>query len=261
MRSNNGNQMEMDSSETVVSLVTAVYNRENTIGQAVASVAAQSYPHIQHVIIDGASRDRTVGNARAAARSNAIIVSEPDRGIYDALNKGIRHSTGDVIGFVHSDDFLTDPETITLVAQAFEDPAVDAVYGDLDYVSADDTDRVIRHWKSGEFKRWKLAYGWSPPHPALFLRRRIYDQHGLFDTDLRIAADYEFTLRAFKSLDLKAIYIPRVLVKMRTGGASNRSIRNIIRKSREDMIAIRRNGVGGLMTLVGKNLSKIGQFI
>lgn len=189
-----------------------------------------------------------------------MLVSEPDQGIYDALNKGISKSRGDVIGFLHADDVFADEHVLTRVGEAFQNPAVQAVYGDLQYVRKGDVSKVIRHWKSGSFDARSLARGWMPPHPTLYVRRTVYEQLGGFDTRFRIAADYDFMLRLLTQPEIVTAYVPHVLVKMRVGGASNRSITNILRKSREDLQALRSNKVGGLTTLFWKNISKIGQF-
>lgn len=244
-----------------ISIVTAVYNRERTIGEALASVATQTHVNIEHLIIDGASRDGTLDVVRALTDPRIVLVSEPDHGIYDALNKGISQATGEVIGLMHSDDLFAHAQVLEKVAACFADPAVDLVYGDLDYVAATDISRVVRHWRSGDFSLDKLRRGWMPPHPTVFARKRVFTDHGLYDTSYRIAADYEAMLRYFGKAQLRSAYIPEVLVKMRTGGASNRSLRHIALKSREDLRAIRSNGIGGLGTLAAKNLSKIPQFL
>jgi glycosyltransferase len=192
--------------------------------------------------------------------ARATLVSEPDHGIYDALNKGLVRASGDVVGLMHSDDSFADESVLALVAAAFSDPLVDAVYGDLEYVAKADTSRVIRRWQSGEFSAARLAWGWMPPHPTLFLRRRVIEEWGCFDTQFRIAADYDAILRYFSQGKIRPAYIPRVLVKMRVGGESNRSLGRIWLKSREDYKALRRNGVGGVGALVWKNVSKLGQF-
>ncbi|HCQ66710.1 MAG TPA: glycosyl transferase [Rhodobacteraceae bacterium] len=243
-----------------ISIVTVVYGAEKTIGEALESVARQSWKDIEHVVIDGASPDRTLEVIRDHERDNMVIVSEPDEGIYDALNKGYRLATGDVVGIVHADDILADHMVLERVAEAFADPEVDAVYGDLDYVAKEDPSRVIRHWQAGGFTRAKLRAGWMPPHPTLFLRRRVFETHGLFDTSFRIAADYDAILRYFGRAGVRSVYVPEVLVKMRVGGASNRSLRTILKKSREDYRALRKNGIGGIGALAGKNFSKIPQF-
>lgn len=241
-------------------IITAVYNRADTVGQAVASVHSQTWPSVEHVVIDGASDDGTLEVLHAAGACIASLVSEPDKGIYDALNKGFRASTGDIVGLLHSDDAFADDDVLGRVVEAFDDPAIDGVYGDLDYVAKDDVSRVIRRWRSGEFDRRRLSLGWMPPHPTLFLRRSVIDQLGGYDTSYQIAADYDFILRYLGRDGIKLAYIPEVLVKMRVGGESNRSLSRIIRKSREDYRALRSNGVGGVGALIWKNLSKVKQF-
>ena len=244
-----------------ISIVTAVYNRERTIREALASVSSQTHASIEHLIIDGASRDGTLAILRAHQDQRIVLISEPDQGIYDALNKGISRATGDVIGLMHSDDLFAHERVLEKVAAAFSDPAIDLVYGDLDYVSAADTTRVVRHWRSGDYSPEKLRLGWMPPHPTVFARAQVFRDHGLYDTSYRIAADYEAMLRFFGRAGLRSAYIPEVLVKMRTGGVSNRSLGHIMLKSREDLRAMRTNGIGGVGTLIAKNLSKIPQFL
>lgn len=249
---------------TKISIVTAVYNREDVIADAVASVHAQSHGDIEHIVVDGASTDKTLSVLRDCLDSRAVLISERDSGIYDALNKGFYKATGDVVGVMHSDDFFADENVLRDVAAAFDDPSVDAVYGDLDYVAKHDTARVIRHWQSEPFNAGQLAWGWMPPHPTLFVRRSAIERAGAFDTRYRIAADYDFILRHFSAAKWNAVYIPRVLVKMRLGGESNRSLSRIVRKSKEDWLALRRNHVGalgGVGAIVWKNLSKVKQFL
>lgn len=244
-----------------ISIVTVVYRAERTIAEALESVAGQSWPEVEHVVVDGASPDRTLDVIRAHEGDNMVIVSEPDEGIYDALNKGYGLTTGDVVGIVHADDVLANDKVLERVAAEFSDPDVDAVYGDLNYVAKDTPGRIIRHWRAGEFSRARLRAGWMPPHPTMFLRRRVFEAHGLFDTSFRIAADYDQILRYFGTAGIRAAYVPEVLVNMRVGGESNRSIPAILRKSREDYRALRKNRIGGVGTLLGKNLSKIPQFV
>jgi glycosyltransferase len=249
-----------------ISIITAVFNRADSIADALRSVQAQSWHNVEHVVVDGASTDGTLQvlqaclGAPARAGYQAVWVSEPDRGIYDALNKGLGRATGEVVGLMHSDDLFADNEVLASVTAAFANPAVDAVYGDLDYVAKTDTARIIRRWRSGDYSPAKLAHGWMPPHPTLFLRRSVIERWGGFDTQFRIAADYDAILRYFGQGKIRPAYIPRVLVKMRLGGESNRSLGRIWLKTREDYTALRRNGVGGLGALVWKNVSKLGQF-
>lgn len=244
-----------------ISIVTAVYNREKTIEQAVNSVNEQSYSNVEHLIIDGGSTDDTLKIIRQKNLPRIRVFSEPDTGIYDALNKGIILAKGEVIGIMHSDDFFANSHVIKKVAQAFDDRKVEAVYGDLDYVSSSDPSRIIRHWRSADFNMKRLMRGWMPPHPSLFLRRSVFDRLGLYDTTYKIASDYEAILRYFGKGNIQSIYLPEVLVKMRVGGESNRNLGRIIQKSREDYRALRSNKMGGLTTVAWKNLSKIPQFI
>lgn len=243
-----------------ISVVTAVYNRQQTVGQAIESVLSQSHPLVESVVIDGSSTDSTLAVLAPYRPRLGVLVSEPDQGIYDALNKGIRHATGEVVGFLHADDIFENNEVLAKVAAAFEDPSIDAVYGDLVYVRQDNISNVIRYWKSGLFDQADLAKGWMPPHPSFYVRRSVYERLGGFDTRYRIAADYDTMLRFLAVGKIRTAYIPEVLVRMRAGGISNRSLATIIRKSREDIDVLRRNQVGGVMTLLHKNLSKVSQF-
>lgn len=244
-----------------LSVVTAVYNRRATIAQALDSVASQSYAQVEHVIQDGGSTDGTIDLIAEISNDRMNVTSEPDNGIYDAINRGICRAQGDVVGLMHSDDFFAHTDILTAVADALSDPELDGVYGDLDYVAADDTSRIIRRWRSGPYNRDRLSKGWMPPHPTVYLKRHVFDRYGLYDTSYRIAADYDAMLRYLATGQIKLGYIPDVMVKMRVGGESNKSLRKILQKSREDYRAIRRNGVGGLGTLALKNLSKVQQFL
>lgn len=244
-----------------ISVITAAYKSKATVGEAIASVAAQTYPDVEHLVVEGNSDDGTFDAIERAGHDRMRLISEPDDGIYDALNKGVRNATGDVVGFIHSDDFLANDGVLSRIASAFEDPAVEAVFSDLVYVSQADTSRVIRHWSTGAFHPRRLKYGWMPAHPTLYLRREVYERFGDYDINFGISADYDFVLRYFSQATGKSVYIPEVLYKMRVGGVSNRNWAKIRQKMKEDMLAIRRNRVGGLYTLAFKNLSKVGQFL
>lgn len=244
-----------------ISVITATYNSVRTLADCLDSVLRQRPAPFEHIVIDGASSDGTRELLQARRADLAVLVSEPDRGIYDALNKGLAQASGDVVGFLHSDDFYADDDVLKDVAAAFADPTVDAVYGDLEYVRKQDVNRRVRRWQAGPFRPWELKLGWMPPHPTLFVRRAGYQRIGGFDTQFRIAADYLSVLRLFSTPGFKPVYLPRVLVKMRLGGASNASLSNIMRKSREDLSALRQARVGGPLTLVAKNLRKIPQYL
>lgn len=243
-----------------ISVITAIWNSADTVRDCLASLAAQSFTDVEHIVIDGASTDGTYELLKAESSQIAKLISEPDDGIYDALNKGIDKAQGDVIGFLHADDVFGDEMALQRVADAFSDPSVGVCYGDLVYVYRENPDRVLRYWKAGEYSKSALRRGWMPPHPTFYVRRSIYERFGGFDTSYRIASDYDCMLRILSGIEGRVAYIPEVQVRMRVGGTSNRSLRNIFQKSKEDYRALRANGVGGLGTLVWKNLSKLGQF-
>jgi len=243
-----------------LSIVTAVLNRGRTIETALESLRAQRYAGWEHIVQDGGSTDETMAVLKRFADSRRTIVSEADAGIYDALNRACARCSGDILGVLHSDDFYPADDVLETVAARFADEDIDAVYGDLEYVAASNPDRVIRRWRAGEYRPARLKWGWMPPHPALFIRRRVFEQYGDYDDGLRIAADYEAMLRWMVQGRLRMAYVPRVLMRMRLGGASNGSVSRLLRKSREDLMAMRRHGVGSVPTLLCKNLRKLPQF-
>jgi glycosyltransferase len=244
-----------------ISIITSVWNNKETIKDAIESVLAQTYKNIEYIVVDGASSDGTIEIVQRYRDKITKFVSEKDKGIYDGLNRGISLASGDVVAFLHSDDIYASDTIIEKVAKVFEsDENIDGVYGDLVYTSKNDTNKVLRYWKSKDFDKSLLAKGWMPAHPTLFLKKEVYDKHGKFNLNFKIAADYDFMLRVLKS-GIKVKYLSKVLYKMRVGGESNKSIKNIILKSKEDLKALKKNNVGGIFTLMIKNLSKITQFI
>lgn len=245
-----------------VSIITASYNSEESIAGCLKSCLDQNYDNINYLIIDGNSNDKTLEIVKNHQKDYPFvkIVSEKDHGIYDALNKGINLASGDIIGFVHSDDFLASKDIINNIVSMINSQNLDGVYGDLLYVDRGNTRKIIRNWKSCDFKPGLLKQGWMPAHPTLFLKREVYEKHGLFDLSYRISADYDFMLRIFNDSELNFGYLPKVVTKMSVGGASNRSLKNIIKKSKEDYRAIRSNNVGNFLTLIKKNTSKLKQF-
>lgn len=247
-----------------VSIITATYNSQHTLEVCMDSVLNQTYKDIEYVVIDGNSSDGTVDliKSKAKIHSNIVWISERDKGIYDALNKGIDKASGAIVGFVHSDDFLADTSIVEKIVDAFQTKKVDGVYGNLHYVQFNDVNSIVRNWTSQPYKRKLLNRGWMPAHPTLFLRDTIYKEHGKFNIDYRIAADYDFILRIFKVSDYKFYFLPETITKMRVGGASNRSLKNLMLKTKEDYRAARTNSVGMPLLTVGlKNLSKIPQWI
>ncbi len=244
-----------------VSIITATFNSEKSIQQTINSVVNQDYADIEHIIIDGGSTDATLEIIKKNNGRISLLVSEKDKGIYDALNKGIKIATGDIVGFLNSDDVFDNPQIISRVINCFKIKKSDVVYGNLIYQSKNESKkRTIRYWRSNAFNPGCLWYGWMPPHPTLYCKKEIYNKFGLFDDNFKISADYDFILRVFKEPTINKTYLPTIMVKMNVGGASNKSIKNIIQKSTEDYKAIRNNKIGGLPTLILKNIRKIGQF-
>jgi len=243
-----------------ISIITITYNSAKTLQRTLASIIGQTYANIEHIIVDGASTDGTVAmiEAYAKKRPNVRWVSEKDEGIYNALNKGIRMATGDAIGFLHSDDVLFAPDSIEHIAEAFKEPDVDVVYGDLQYCHGN---RVVRRWQSNPFNPRSLKYGWMPPHPTVYVRRSVYEQVGEYDEWFRISADFDMMLRIFGA-GYKSHYLPEVIVSMETGGASNRNTKARLSKTQEDYVVLKKNHVGaGYLTVACKQLRKIRQFL
>ena len=244
-----------------ISIITATYNSAATVKDTLTCIRQQDHPDIEHIIVDGASTDKTAEIVRSFPHV-AKWVSEKDKGIYDAMNKGIGLATGDVIGILNSDDIYTGPSVLSAVARAFADPSVMTAYADLQYVHPDDLDKVIRTWKTGSFEKRNFYFGWMPPHPTFFVRKEVYEQAGLFNISLRSAADYEIMLRILLKYAMPAHYIPGVMVKMRAGGMSNASLWNRLRANKEDRLAWKLNGLRPyFFTLYMKPLRKIPQFL
>ncbi|HEA4739329.1 TPA: glycosyltransferase, partial [Escherichia coli] len=222
-----------------ISIITATYNSEKTLLDTLLSLEKQTHSDIEYIVVDGASKDNTIELIKSKCTRVSTIICEPDNGIYDALNKGIQAASGDIIGFLHSDDLLAYDDAIADIVKTFESSGCDAVYGDLEYVAKNDTTKRIRLWKSGSFSRLKMKLGWMPPHPSFYMKRDCYSQFGCFSLDYRISADYDSLLRYILKQRISIAYLPKVLVKMRVGGISNRSVSSMINKSMEDIRAMK----------------------
>lgn len=245
-----------------ISIITACYNSSETIRDTIESVLAQDYADIEYIIIDGKSTDDTLKIVNEYSSRIAKIISEKDAGIYFALNKGIHYASGEIIAFLHADDIYAGSSVISSVMKTFLVRGCDAVYGDLQYVDRDDTGKVIRNWKSGEYRENIFCKGWMPPHPSFFLRKDCYSRHGAFNTTFRSAADYELMLRMLHKHKISVCYLPETLVRMRVGGVSNKTLKNRIKANREDKRAWIVNGLRpGLFTLIRKPLSKLSQYL
>jgi len=250
-----------------ISIITATYNSATTILDCINSINDQTYNDIEHIIIDANSTDKTVEIIRSNPNRVIKIVSEPDKGIYYALNKGLSIATGDIVGFLHSDDYYASQDTISSIVGCFEAKIninfdkTDGVYGDIHYIDRGNSRRIIRNWKSRTFQPSLIPRGWMPPHTSLFLLREVYDKHGCFDESFKISADYDFMLRIFQDNSLNFTYLPQVITKMRVGGLSNKGFRNIINKSTEDYLSICKNRIPHpWYVLFLKNINKFPQF-
>lgn len=245
-----------------VSIITVCYNSAKTIEDTIKSVLSQSYNNVEYIIIDGLSTDNTLEIINKYKDEIAVIVSEKDNGLYDAINKGIGLASGDIIANLNSDDFYIDDNVITDIVDKFEKEQTDLLYTDLYYVESKNTDKVTRYWKSGEYKKGAFYKGWMPPHPTFFVKKDVYDKYGVFNLKLKSAADYEIMLRFIHRFECTVSYLNRVTVRMRVGGVSNASIANRIKANREDKLAWKINGLKPKpLTFILKPLSKLNQFI
>ncbi len=245
-----------------VSIITVCYNSAKTIEDTIKSVISQSYKDVEYLILDGQSTDNTVEIVNKYQDKIAFISSEKDKGMYDALNKGIEKANGDIIGILNADDFYVDEHVVEKVVAHMEEEKSDALYADLYYVEEDDTSKIKRHWVSGKYKEGDFLKGWMPPHPTFFVRKEVYEKYGAFNLDLKSAADYELMLRLIHKHNIKLSYLAEVIVKMRVGGMSNASLKNRLKANREDKKAWEINGLKPKpYTLLFKPLRKLKQFV
>lgn len=244
-----------------ISIITITYNSAATIEETLLSVINQSYKDIEYIIVDGKSTDDTLKIVEKYKDKISKILSEKDKGLYDALNKGIDMATGDVIGILHSDDFYIDSEVIRKYVSVFQLTKADSVYSDLYYVDKTDTNKIIRKWKSGEYSEKSFVNGWMPPHPTFFVKKEVYGMFGNFKTQFKSAADYELMLRFIQRHKISIAYLPEFTVKMRVGGKSNVSLQNRVNANLEDRMAWKINGLKPrFYTLYLKPLRKLLQF-
>lgn len=226
-----------------ISIVTVCYNSATTIGNTLRSVREQTYGNIEHIIVDGGSKDRTLEVVTTEGLHVAKFVSEKDNGIYDAMNKGVALATGDVVAFLNADDFYKDVNVLARVASVMQAEQLDALYGDVEFFLPGQQDTVVRRYNSGRFTANRLGWGWMPAHPALFVRRALFERYGSFRTDYRIAGDFEFIARVFQHADLRHRHLPEVLVRMQMGGVSTSGWRATLQLNREMMRACRANAI------------------
>ena len=245
-----------------IDIITATYNREDTIERALTSIKKQTYQNIQNIIIDGASTDNTINLVNSLINQNDILISEPDSGTYDALNKGIQISKGDVIAFLHSDDFYNDKNVVSRVMNFFLNNEIDIVYGDVSYFKKNKIEKSVRTYRSDPLSKKNLARGKMPSHPAMFIKREVYEKVGLFNTSYTIAGDYEFLCRLIMNYEVKTKYLPEVLVKMQIGGRSTQGIKSKYILNKETYRAIKSNGIQtNIFLFLSKYFSKIRQLL
>lgn len=244
------------------SIITVCYNSAQTIEDTLRSVAAQTWPEIEHILVDGGSRDGTLAIIERYRQSLSKVISEPDHGIYDAMNKGMHAATGDVIGFLNADDVYARANVLGDVAKLMGQEHLDALFGDVEFFRPQKPTLAVRRYSSAHFRPERIAWGWMPAHPALFLRREVFQKVGLFRTDYRIAGDFEFIARAFWRLPLSYRHLPEVLVRMRTGGISTGGWRNTLLLNREVLRACRENGIQtNLLKILSKYPAKLLEYL
>ena len=244
-----------------ISIITAAYNAADTIEGTIRSVGAQTYPDVEHIIIDGGSTDGTISVLDANAAELDKIVSEPDSGLYYAMNKGIAMAGGDVIGILNADDVYAHDQVLDRVAKTLTTHSVDCCYADLVYVDRDDTNKVVRYWTSNTFVPGSFTRGWLPAHPTLFVLHDVYEQYGSFDVNYKIQSDFELTLRFLEIHRISSYYVPEIWVRMRMGGTTNRSLSNIIKGNLESYRACKQHGLAvGPMFFVTKIAQRLPQF-
>jgi glycosyltransferase involved in cell wall biosynthesis len=239
-----------------ISIITVAFNSAETIRDTIESVLTQVHPQIEYIVIDGDSQDATPEIVRSYGARISRFISEPDRGIYDAMNKGLALSTGDVVGFLNSDDMLLDQDSIAAIAAGFDSTQVDAVYGDILMVDPLQVLLVRRYWRPGTYQSGACARGWMAPHPTLYVRRDLLQSSGGFNLDYRLQSDFDLELRLFECMKMRARYLPRTLVRMRMGGATTGSLRNIIRGNLEAAKSAQRNGFPGGWRFIASKLAR-----
>lgn len=251
------------SKDIKISIITVSFNNEATIEDTILSVKNQSYPHVEHLIIDGASTDNTMKIVNKYKVHLGKIISEPDDGIYFAMNKGIELATGDIIGFINADDILANHSVLASVATALEDDGNDSCYADLVYVKSNNMNKTIRYWHCSTFTGELFSTGWSPPHPTFYVKKHIYKRYGYFDLNYKMGNDIELMMRFLERFRITTQYIPEVWVKMRLGGVSNQSLRNIIVQNLEIYRGARKNRVPFFVPefIFGKIRDRVQQYL
>jgi len=245
-----------------VTIITVTYNSAAYLQDCINSVRSQNYPNIEYIIVDGKSTDGTMGIVRKNNEAVDYWISETDKGMYDAINKGMAVATGDIIGILNSDDVLDNDNVITTIVNCFEKYGVDSIYGDLEFVDRNDVNKVMRIWKGQPFKRSRFRYGWMPAHPTFYIKRSLVEKYGFYENHYYSAADYEFMSRYLYLNKVSSYYIPELLVRMRMGGQSNVNIKQRLRANRRDYLAMKKNRIPfAFFVSILKPLIKVHQFV
>ncbi len=247
-----------------ISIITVSYNSENFIESCINSIISQSYKNIEYIIIDGSSKDNTLKIIKKYSRHVSTIVSEPDEGIYDAMNKGLRIASGEIIGFLHSDDIYENEDILSKVVNVFKNNAsLDACYADLIYVKKTNISRIVRYWKSNKFTRGSFSKGWSPPHPTLFVRRSVYERYGNFNLKYPVVSDIELMMRLMEVHNIQTKYFNEIWIRMRLGGLSNKNIKSILNQNQDILKALRSHNLKSnlIIFVISKIISRLNQFL
>jgi glycosyltransferase involved in cell wall biosynthesis len=245
---------------TKISLITVTFNAGGTIEQCIRSVIGQNYENVEYIVIDGASTDNTIQIINQYRNHIHHFVSEADKGIYDAMNKGIKFATGDVVGMLNADDVFSNNNVLADIAAVFEDKSVRILYGDLDYVT--EAGKIFRKWRTGRYTQGKYNWGWMPPHPTFYCRRELFDDYGLYGLDFGTAADYELMARLMHKYRINAYYLEKVIIDMKTGGTSNKNLGSRVKGLIGDLKAMSSSGIRApFITVLLKRVRKIGQYL
>lgn len=246
-----------------ITVITVSLNNVATVTETIESVIAQNYPEVEHIVIDGGSADGTVEKIQHYADHIDYWISEPDKGIYDAMNKGIARASGEIIGFLNADDLYAHHNVLAKIADVLQDPRIAACYSDLVYVDPENLNKIVRYWRSSAYQDGNFSKGWCPPHPTFWVRRSVYEKYGGFDLNYALGNDIELMMRLLARHGIRAVYIPDITVKMRVGGVSNKSIGNIVTQNAEILRAARNNNIqiNPFIFILAKILSRLAQFM
>lgn len=226
-----------------VSIITVCYNSEQYLKSAIESVLSQDYKNVEYIIVDGASKDGTLDIIKSYGNKITKVISEPDKGIYDAMNKGIKAATGDVVGILNSDDYFTDENSVSAITECFKQSELDAVYGDIKFVNPDNLNKTVRYYSGKHFKNWMYRFGMMPPHATVYIKRNLFDKFGYYKPDFKVSADIELLMRYFVVNKIRTTYIAKDMVTMRTGGVSTGSIAGKLQINKDTLKACKENDI------------------